>query len=422
MAEENDDFDSISRFLGSLDNYVILRNHDFRANLGNGGDIDILVADGTEARKRLRQSLGRPWWTMRRSYVHGFFYPWGHIDLLPRVEWRGACYLENETILASAERSAIGFQKPRLAHEALISWFASLIWGGFFKARYAEVIVDAARNDGKAFRESLTHALGNPWGEKLFELAVQATPERSVDWVKPLRRALWWRSFARSPLRTTVGCLHFWWRETALRLVPPLPWVAILGPDGSGKSTIIEGLRGQWSQMGMKSAASHWRPEWLRPAPPQSGPVTDPHGKPPRGMIASLVKLALLFLDWTFGFRVVLAHQRAKGVLVVFDRCFHDLLADPRRYRFGAPLWLAECCNLFLPKPDALILLDAPAEVVHARKPETTIETARMLRDRYLKVVRRYPYGQVVNCDQSVTQVVDDVVDLVRRVVAARRS
>src|SRR5437667_8896666 len=74
-------------------------------------------------------------------------------------------------------------------------------------------------------------------------------------------------------------------------------FVAVLGPDGSGKTTVIEQLVQQLRARGHESAVFHWRPQFRR----NGGPpivVADPHSKPPRSPLASVLKLG--YLVWKF--------------------------------------------------------------------------------------------------------------------------
>ena len=90
----------LTRCLRELPHYVILRNEeDLFENLQRGGDIDLLVADLELAERILIRHLGAPIRIIRSSYVSGYSYDWGHVDLLPTVEWRGACYLPTEAVL-----------------------------------------------------------------------------------------------------------------------------------------------------------------------------------------------------------------------------------------------------------------------------------------------------------------------------------
>src|SRR5919106_777966 len=151
------------RALDSLGPFVVLRNHDVLAHVSTGGDIALLAEDPRDAERRPVTELGTPRFVARRSYVTALFYDWGHVDLLPSLEWRGARYLDSAAVLKDRDLSPFGFPRPRLAHEALVSWFSSLLWGGQFKPRYRDVIVDAARKDGDELAHVLNAAVGRRW-------------------------------------------------------------------------------------------------------------------------------------------------------------------------------------------------------------------------------------------------------------------
>jgi len=403
----------LSEFLNSLEEYVILRNQDVWSSLARGSDVDLLVKDTDRAEKALLLHLGMPLRMQGNSYVTSYFYPWGQIDLWPRLEWRGAVYLPNQAVIGQAERSRFGFASPRLAHEAAVSWLNFALRGGFFKERYRMTILEAARNDGAALREALVYAAGPVWGERLWLAASEGRPETSANWVGPVRRAVWWRACRRDPRNTLLGWLAHWKAELGLRLRPPLPWVTVLGPDGSGKSSVLVALKCRLGPPPFKDVRiHHWRPGFLR-ADDGRGPVTDPHGKPPRGTLASVAKLIFLFLDWTLGYWGYLAHFRAKGGLMLFDRDYCDLLVDYKRYRYSRPLWLAKLMRKVIPRPNLVVLLDAPPEVLHGRKQEVSLDETARQRRAYFELVSSLPEGCVVDA----TRPLDDVVTAVEKVI-----
>mgnify|MGYP001454571731 CR=1 FL=1 len=413
--------EQLCALLKETDGYALLRNADVAANLARGGDVDLLVDDPHAFSQRLLEELGPPLMRMERSYVQGFFWRWGHVDLLPSLEWHGAVYLPSGEVLGSVFRNSKGFLEVSLPHQAVVCWFTSLIWGGFFKERYREIIVRAARECEDRLCRSLEYAVGPFWARRLVEVARAGRPETSVAWVRSLRRVLWWRAFLRSPLTTLKGWVQFWAAELKLRIWPPAPWVAVLGMDGSGKSSLLDALK---ERLGhgrpfTEVRLGHWRPGRIIRSK-ASGPVVDPHGKPPRGVLASCVKLGLLLADWAVGYWLDLAHLRAKGILVTFDRHYVDLLVDPRRYRYGGPMWLARLVGRFIPRPDLFIILDLPAEVAHARKPEIPLEEAKRLRERYLELASSLPNAHVVDASRPLGEVVAEVENIILRHIAAR--
>jgi hypothetical protein len=288
----------LTRFFNSYPDYVVLRNHDVWGNFERKGDLDLLVADATSAGRALIAAAGAPMWTCERSYVSGFFYAWGHVDLLPRLEWRGAIYLEADKVMREAVRDAGEFPAPRLAHEAMISWFTSLLFGGFFKERYRGVILRAAAEDGEELRACLVWAAGEKCGEKLWRLAQQGEPENSARHVRQVRRAVWRRSFRRDPAGTLFRYCQFWTREVALRACPPTPMVAVMGPDGSGKSSVLLRVEEELGKTLHQLRMFHWYPRFFGFAQLQRGPVLDPHGRLPRGSVISKAKLFLMGIEW----------------------------------------------------------------------------------------------------------------------------
>jgi hypothetical protein len=409
MNQQQDDYEAIEGFLHDLPDYVVLRNHDFRANLGRGGDVDVLVTDMAAARAGMRKSLGRPWWIMRRTYVEGCFYPWGHIDLTPRMEWHGATYIENSTIFAESSLSSFGFLQPRPAHEALICWFASLIWGGFFKARYAEVIQGAAKTDPEAFRKALIHAVGGFWGNKLFDLAASQTATQSVQWVKPLRRALWLRGFRRNPCQTLVGWGQQWLREIKMRAAPPVPWFAVRGLDDKRRSELLAEIETGLAQLGVRSQVHRWRPGTIKLSLAKQAVDTNPAPLPPGGALSSIIKLAFLGLDWTLGFRIRIADTRARGTFVIFDQYHADLLTDPASFRYGGPMSLARILSALMPQPDAVIHLTSDSG------PENRGMTASSLPETRLDPTIRAKDRLVVAADRPNAEVSAEVVEIIRK-------
>jgi thymidylate kinase len=413
---------ALANCLRELPASVVLRNEeDLFGNLHRGGDVDLLVRDLDRAERTLIRHLGPPLRITRHSYVTGYFYDWGHIDLLPSIEWRGACYLQTEVVLDSRRLSERGRPVPRLAHESLISWLTSLLWGGFFKERYAFVIREAVEVDGGAFRQSLMDVAGKKWGVRLWRVAADGHPETSARWTRALRQTIWWRACFRSPMRTMRGYLDFVAAELRLRLEPSVPWIAVLGSDGSGKSSVLKELASRFETCRYATLRTyHWRPDVIRTRKGSSGPVTDPHGKPCRGRIGSLLSLLLLTADWLIGYWTLLVDLRAKGTILAFDRMYFDLLVDPKRYRYGAGRTPARVFWSLLPKPDLVFFLDSAPDVLWRRKQEVPPAELRRQRQAYTTLVRQLPGGYVLNGSLPLSALVDEVERVIRIWMANR--
>jgi hypothetical protein len=132
--------------------------------------------------------------------------------------------------------------------------------------------------------------------------------------------------------------------------------------------------------------------------------VVDPHGKPSRGALLSLVKIVVWLIEEWYA---DLFHERKETVLIC-DRYYHDLLVDPKRYRFGAPLWMARLVGRLMPQPKLWILLNAPAEVLQARKQEVTPEETARQCNAYLAFFHKLPEHRIVDASQRLDKVIAD--------------
>ncbi|MGA9070578.1 MAG: hypothetical protein WB424_10015 [Terracidiphilus sp.] len=181
--------------------------------------------------------------------------------------------------------------------------------------------------------------------------------------------------------------------------------IVILGPDGAGKSSVIQGVMKEMAKEGRVVKMRHLKPFYAGQRRDTSVLVNPaPHGAPPRSAITSLAKIFLwLAEEWSANL-----FQDKKGELLICDRYYHDLLIDPVRYRYGGPMWVARTVGWLMPRPRLWLLLDAPAIVLQARKQEVTLEETERQRKAYLDFVRKQKNHVVTDASQALDKVVAD--------------
>ena len=181
--------------------------------------------------------------------------------------------------------------------------------------------------------------------------------------------------------------------------------IVLLGPDGAGKSSVILGLVERLNQNGRAVEMRHLKPRIVFAG--RGEPVTivvDPHGKPPRSAFLSMVKIVVwLFEEW---YAQIFLDKR--DCVLLCDRYYHDLLIDPKRYRYGGPQWVARLIGGLMPRPDLWILLDATAEVLHARKQEVPLAETKRQRQAYLEFVRKQRRKVIIDASRPLDEVVAD--------------
>jgi thymidylate kinase len=215
--------------------------------------------------------------------------------------------------------------------------------------------------------------------------------------------------------------------------------VALIGCDGAGKTTVARALERRpdlqirYLYMGVSPDSSNRQLPTTklahalkrrRGAPPDTaGPREHPPGPLPpaslpkrvrRSMRSTLRTTNRVAEEW---YRQLLASTyRRRGEIVLFDRHF---VADFHAADVaGQHRTLARRVHGLLlqhvyPKPDLVIFLDAPPEVLFARKGEGTIASLARRRREYLQLAESTDNFAVV----EATQPLDDVVGEVTRIV-----
>ena len=416
----------------------MLRNYqDLPATTSN--DIDVLVSPGqfAAAERALVDAAGDCGYRLHNRIEFAttsffFFHTESlrqiQIDLFTSLTWHSFDLLSVSEVLARRIVRNDLFAVPQPVDEAIINLCGRLIYHGYVREKYKAGIQAAFRAEPEQARARLGEIFGSALAEPVVARAVAGEWSEIEGRWKALRRALILRRLARH----TAGTLATLARD-AVRLTRRVfrsggMTIVLLGADGSGKSTagqkLVENLANTFPPG--KGIEIHWKPIVFRKQHRKATgrPNLNPHGQKCRGRLASLLYLGGHWLEFFLGSFVEFRPVLFRGGLVLIDRYFYDFLVDQRRYRLQVPEWIIRCAFGVLRKPDLVFLLDAPAEVLQARKQEVTPEeTARQV-EVFRRVVGRLPNGRIVDAtqppDHVAAQLTSEVLHWLRKRTLAR--
>ena len=317
-----------------------------------------------------------------------------------RLFLRASEILENRVLATDKDGNECGYFVPAPANE-FIYYLLKKIDKQFLNDDQGSHLSAVWKMDPNAGSSQIERF----WSGQDAALLRKATEDN--DWA-PVRRALTrlQRSLHKNLTRTTIKAFAQEFARKMRRMLQPTGLhVAFLGADGSGKSTVIEHTFAALAPIFRRTCYMHLRPA-IGLGRRDTKPVVDPHGKPPRSWVVSVVKVFYFLFDYAIGWWAIVRPQLVRSTFVVFDRYYHDLLVDPLRYRYGGPMWLARWVGKLIPQPDLWILLDAPADVLQARKQEVPFEETVRQREEYLKLVKGVKNGVIVDASQQLDDVV----------------
>lgn len=179
--------------------------------------------------------------------------------------------------------------------------------------------------------------------------------------------------------------------------------VACLGPDGSGKASVMDALSTHPLAPFSAADTMHLRPGLFR----RSGTRLKPRSviERPRGAWSTLVKLLMFAADYWVGYWVRLRPQLVRSTLLISHRYYDDMLIDPVRYRMAGRKLLARLLLPLIPRPDLWLVFDVPGETLLQRNQDVSAAEARRQRGAYRRALRRHENFVMLDARRPLAEV-----------------
>ena len=340
--------------------FVLLRNYEgFPEHIGHDLDLFVRRCDALKARHIFLELLASAGGTLLIVHERDYFIDLRfilnppiadsvHLDIYHSpFTWHGLPYLADEKLLVDA-RQYNGLPVPRPAHEALNILFASILWGGFYKARYQPRIASllASPEEYAEFNRCVQAAFGLA-GKPPFDPRSSTLPEKTgvKAYAVRLRRAFKRHSFSKAPLKTLTRLARHWSVEIGCLLHPTGLVIVLTGPDESTNKVMIDGLFQRIRELFTEGEVHY------------SQSYTQLSGGTSNSVSAFFRLLRNWFRCW-LSWPVLGWKSKAQSKLVILDRHTDDWWRNPDRYGFSKlPSWLLKLFANSTLQPDFKFLL-----------------------------------------------------------------
>jgi thymidylate kinase len=326
--------------------------------------------------------------------------------------WRGYCYLNLKPAL---EHRVYKKNVYRLNSDDIIFMqFCRDVMGRFaLRHRYRDPISKLYHADPEEFWTDLAGMFGRRCATKLTAVCQEGKFESLKPLGKLMRREVIIRGLLRNPIKTIKDVArYFTWRSREY-LKPNGIMVALLGPDGSGKGTLIMEAQTTITHLLHNQIRTfHWRPKFLPTLgslllgrKDSDAPVDNPHAKKPSGLFISILRLAYYTADYVLGYWLVIRpYLGRKAMAVIFDRYFYDYFTDSIRFRVSLPDWIINLFSIFVHEPDLIIVLSADPHITNQRKPELPAEEINRQIVRMKEIAKRFKNVEYIDTSGEIEE------------------
>ncbi len=377
-----------------------------------GDDLDLLIhPEDASAFRSIARDVGFPRLPAWGHGEHAFHVGrgtggWWRLDLLTTFRFLRGERLADDVVPAVLARRT-GGPVPTLSPEdtawALVLHLL-LDKDGVSDENHRRLAAAATASPSGPLAEALAAALPRGWTPERARTAL-TSPDEDPARVAALRRAVSRRlhptgRLARRASRTRdaiAGRL----RKPLTALYRRGPSVALLGPDGAGKSHLVQELPNAF-------------PLEVRTYYLGLYPAGSEHHRGPKGL-GFVLRLGGMWRRYAQA-RV----QQLRGRLALFDRHPYDARLAPRQRPRRADRLRRTVLGHALPSPDLVLILDAPGVILHDRKPEHPAEVLEAEMVRYRELAARLTHAELVDATRPADAVLDDVVERIWRLWARR--
>lgn len=388
--------------------YCILRNYE-NLPYSVGRDIDILIKNNNEKNDLIKNNIESlisklGWEYIYTQDIDGLFTLTCYLidgdnvevvqlDLWSELRWRGLCWIDNNEILNRRIKKN-GFFVASKGCEVVVTALKELMGGKKVPFKYYNRIINYCKEDKEGFISCLK-PIYKDFCNEIYECCLNGDFNKLNSLNKKIKRKLKYKSF-NSYTRYFKFSINRLLIKFKGFIKPKGMLIAFVGPDGSGKTTIIDKENELLSPFFSFTKKFHIRfgifPELktgfgfssmkgkinkgeidMKNANAKKKYTNKEKGQGKRTLVSILASwfVVLYYLiEFIIGGMITKRIVINNG-LILYDRYFYDFFVQPTTRDLIMPY--KKVLLSFVTKPDIIIHLNADPHVVYSRKKELKV-------------------------------------------------
>ncbi|MGM9693165.1 MAG: hypothetical protein ACI3X6_08135 [Alloprevotella sp.] len=413
-------------YLNSHAAYALLRNFEGLPERYDSRDIDIAIVrkDYRKHRKELVALIEQAGWKML-TYQNSYrLATW----VCARIDGNGKAELVQLDFFFNTSLYGLMLldQKKIMEHRRFNGKFYHVAPAGEFLDKYLYLRAVGADYPEKYSRQRARVENDAAVAEEIKStFGCRSLSECDRDGRATLLRRLIIRNFAKYGLQTVGNVLRFAYSHLRNYACSDTGFsIGFTGPDGSGKTTVIDLLIENFGDVFRKAHAYyHFRPMLfgnLGEVAHKAGVkkevdrnYSQPHRGGKTGTLSSLLRLFYYSADYIAGYFLRIKPHTRITRLVLFDRYFTDIICDSRRSRICLPAgFLYHFGKFLIPSLDYNVLLTAPTDTILQRKRELDREGIEAINRKIDFLADKKGYYKILNegtPQEAVTKILNIV-------------
>ncbi len=347
-----------------------------------------------------------------------------HIDILKECRWYSFLPLVRCELIKRHRKIYKNFYVANEIIDAAMHFMYPLSYFGIVTPKYYDDIKKASADSD--FWAILNDGWGQSFCKKIQPLLIDGN-WKSVEREFAVNRSILILRLIRKLRWPEFRSLYYFIGSNIHRLLKPSGlFIAFVGPDGCGKTTVQSNLQLFFEKGFTKGKIKkfYWRPFFFPRLKSlinigrdcDSNDDIDPSDRLELRessldkRFLHCIKLFYYWMDYILG-RVKYQGTWSRGGVVCFDRYWDDLIVFPERFGLNTPKWLVQILGFAVPKPDIVFYLHAEPAVLIGRKQELPFDEMKKQVDHYKKLAEKKDNFEIIDGSRSQDEVLKDVVE-----------